>query len=165
MDNNNVYKMIFSYLNKQFSNLELEVEELGNKIDGDIREQADLQSFYGEDHNWSGADNDMISKRNIFDKKVRNFNKMQHLISELEKIYKKKKNFTHVEFGCVFSLQNQRKKTEYFLLAEGDDNIKVNNKEIWICSRNSPMGKAVLGKKRGEALKVNKAEYKIKEII
>ncbi len=165
MKKQNIYKLVMEYFRKQYEKSEREAESMGKSLDENQESTREIQAGYGENNDWSAANNDQMSMRTILEKKMKTLMNMQDMTRRLEQIYQTTTGFTSIDFGTIFSLQNSARKVEYFLLAEGDNTLEVDNMEIWICSKNSPMGKACLNKKADEKVIINKNEYTIKEIF
>ncbi len=85
--------------------------------------------------------------------------KLKDVLQNAEVIKNPRKECKEVFLGARITLENGRKKDELFLVGtmEADPNLgKVSDE--------SPIGKALLGKKEGDKVTVSKRVYKIKKV-
>jgi transcription elongation GreA/GreB family factor len=167
MKQKNVYKKVLDYFKAQISKLDSELNDLNDRLNEHKKAEKDTPKEFasGQEEFIESAETDQHNMYRLLEKKIQQHKHMMGLVKEFEGIYKKNDRFSNVDFGCIFALQDSGKKPEYFLLGEGDDVIEIGKKEVWVCSRNSPMGRICSGKKTGEKVNINRQEYKVKEIL
>lgn len=149
-----------TYLTKEgYNNLKLELENLLNKERRAVAERIKAAKQHG-DLSENSEYSDAKEQQSFVEGRII---ELEHILKNAEIIEDQHNNCKEVGLGCTVHLESASKDLKYKIVGS----VEANPEKGYI-SNESPIGKALMGKKRGDEVEVSVpagvTKYKVKSI-